>query len=249
MIIRQLALVASAAVWHLSVCIHPAFAQASPPLTGDVGFAVYKTPAISRATEQANAVLPYVYADRGPLYARVDTFGYKLVPMGVGHLEVATRLSFEGYRANIAGIEQRVRPKPIGLGTFQETPFGAFIVYTFHDTSSGGSLLDASYAAELGVGDIRVYPQVGWERRDRKYVNALYGVSVAEAQKSGLASYAAGTSHSPNAAIALEYPLVDNFKLIFQYRRRWLDKPIYDSPLVNVKQQTSGFIAITQTFQ
>jgi outer membrane protein len=226
-----------------------AFAQSTHSLAGEVGLGLYRTPAITKSTSQTNTALPYVYADYGPVYARVDTFGYRLLPMGLGHLEVATRLSFEGYQSDVTGIEQKHRPKPYGLGTFQETPYGAFIFYTFRDATSGGNLFDASYAAEFVVSDWHVYPQLGLERRDRKYVNALYGVSPAEAARSGLATYAAGNSYSPNAAIALEYPLAQRFKLTLQLRKRWLDKAIYDSPLVDVKQQTSGLIAISQTFQ
>lgn len=230
------------------VCLSQVHAQSTPSLTGDVGVAMYRTPAITKSTAHSNVMLPYVYADIGPLYARVDTFGYKVMPMGAGHLEVATRLSFEGYQSEIAGINQRPRPKPIGLGTFQETSYGAFFVYAFRDATSGGSLLDVSYAAEIALGNLHVYPQFGVERRDRKYVANLYGIDTVESQRSGLALYDAGTSTSPNAAIAMEYPLADRLKLTFQLRKRWLDESIYKSPLVNVRQQTSSFIALSQTF-
>lgn len=229
--------------------VSQAFAQASPALIGDVGGALYQTPAITKSTAQSNVVLPYVYADYGQLYARVDTFGYKVMPMGAGHLEVVTRLSFEGYTPEISGVNPRSRPKPYGVGTFQETPYGAFIVYAFRDAHSGGRLLDASYAAEFTVGDWHVYPQIGVERRDQKYVDSLYGVSAIEAQHSGLSSYVASASNSPNAAVALEYPMAERLKLTFQLRKRWLDKSMTESPLVNVKQQTSGFIALSRTFQ
>jgi outer membrane protein len=232
------------------VLANQTWAQSEQRFVGDAGMAVYKTPAITRTTDKGSpVVLPYVYADYGQHYARVDTFGYKLLPVGAGHLELTTRLSFEGYQSEIAGINNRARPKPLGVGTFQETPYGAFIFYAFRDAVSGGSLLDASYAAEFSIGDLHAYPQIGVERRDRKYVNSLYGVGSIEAQRSGLAAYASGNSISPNAAIALEYPFLDSFKLTFQVRKRWLDKSIYESPLVNVKQQTSSFIAISQTFQ
>ena len=73
-------------VMYLCLCIHQAFAQSSPHLMGDVGVAMYKTPALTRATSQMSTALPYIYADYGPIYARVDTFGYRLAPMGLGHL-------------------------------------------------------------------------------------------------------------------------------------------------------------------
>lgn len=225
-----------------------AWAQNDLRLIGDVGVASYITPAITRTNDDSQVVLPYVYADYGALYARVDTFGYKLAPMGAGHFEFATRLSFEGYRSEIAGINQRARPKLFGIGTFQETSYGAFIFYAFHDAASNGSLLDASYAAELALGSFQLYPQIGIERRDHKYVQALYGVNATEAQHSSLAAYTPHRSITPNAALAIEYPLINQLKLTFQVRKRWLDHSIEGSPLVDVKQQTSRFLALTQTF-
>jgi len=223
--------------------------QTQPALVGDVGMAVYRTPQIAFSAEKSNTVLPYVYADYGAFYARVDTFGYKLAPVGAGHLELVTRLSFEGYQPTHSAIGKRDRPKPMGVGTFQETPYGGFFAYAFHDASSGGSLVDVSYAAEVQFGGLHVYPQLGFERRDRRYVDSLYGVSAAESARSGLPTYAANNSVSPNAAVAMEYPLFDSLKLTFQVRKKWLDKSVYESPLVNAKQQTSSFIAVSQTFK
>jgi outer membrane protein len=218
-------------------------------IIGDIGLASYKTPVITRTKDEGQVVLPYLYADYGELYARVDTFGYKLQPIGYGHFELATRLSFEGFTPDSTGIGQRARPQPFGFGTFQETPYGAFIVYAFHDMTSGGFLFDASYAAELSIGQLHIYPQLGIEHRDRKYVAALYGVSATEAKGSGLSAYAPRASDNPNANIAFEYPLMNHFKLTLLVRKRWLDSSIYDSPLVATKQQTSRIFAITQTFE
>jgi len=224
-------------------------AQDGLKLIGDVGVANYRTPAITRSDQKNNVVLPYVYADYGDWYARVDTFGYKIAPMGAGHLEIATRISFEDYQPANVGIERRARPKPLGVGTLQETPYGAFFLYAFRDTTSGGMLLDATYAAEFTIGNWHFYPQLGLEQRDRKYVGKLYGVDAAEAQRSGLAAYSPKSSTSPNIAMAAEYSFADHLKLTVQLRKRFLDKAIQDSPLVNAKQQTSGFVAVTKTFE
>jgi outer membrane protein len=218
-------------------------------LIGDVGVANYRTPAITRSDQKNNVVLPYVYADYGHWYARVDTFGYKIAPMSAGHLEFATRISFEDFQPANAGVDRRSRPKPLGIGTFQETTYGAFFLYAFRDAASGGMLLDATYAAEFVFADWHFYPQLGVERRDQKYVGKLYGVDAAEAQRSGLAAYSPKSSTSPNAAIAAEYPFADHLKLTVQVRKRWLDKAIQDSPLVNAKQQISSFVAVTKTFE
>jgi hypothetical protein len=95
-----------------------AFAQNEYILKGDVGAAVYRTPAITRTVDSSNAVLPYVYADYGPFYSRINTLGYKAVPFGAGHLELATRITLEGYSSAQAGMTDRASPMPVGVGTF-----------------------------------------------------------------------------------------------------------------------------------
>lgn len=226
-----------------------AWAQEKPQLHGDVGAAVYRTPAITRTADRGTVVLPYIYADWGRWYGRVDTFGFKALPLGAGHLELAARVSFEGYRPANAAFDKRSTPLPIGLGTFQETPYGAFIAYAFHDANSGGTLLDLSYAAEFGSGRLHVYPQVGIERRSARYVRHLYGVGAAEATRAAIPTYSPGSSLSPNAAVAVDYELTKTVKVTAQVRRRWLDSSISASPLANTRTQTSGLLALTRTFQ
>jgi MipA family protein len=224
----------------------------STQLVGDVGLALYRTPAITRASGDANVLLPYAFADYGSLFARVDTFGVKLMPLGAGHLELAARVSFEGYKPlGTPGIQDRSTPLPVGLSTFQETPYGAFFVYGFYDTNSGGTLLDAMYAAEFKLGSIHIYPQLGFERRSDKYVQHLYGVSAQESAASGntIAAYNASNSISPNLGFAFEYPLPNDYSLTLQVRKKWLDSSITDSPLVNSKSQLSSFLSLTRSFK
>lgn len=225
------------------------WAQTASQLQGDVGLALYRTPPITHTNDRSNVVLPYLYADDGAWYARVDTFGYKAMPLAMGHLELAARVSFEGYRPGNAALDKRSTPVPIGLGTFQETPVGAFILYGFGDPVSGGTLLDVSYAAELGAGRVHAYSQVGFERRSTRYVRHLYGISAAEALRGGTASYLPGSSTTPNAAIAIEYELTTHLKLTGQLRTRWLDRSISRSPLVDSRRQTSSLLALTRTFR
>ena len=238
---KQLSCVALGLVLSASVC-------AQSRLQGDVGLAIYDTPAIARKVEHSHALLPYVYADYGPFYARINTLGYKLTPMGMGHLEVATRITLEGYSSTQAGIARRAQPMPLGLGTFQKTPWGGVFVYDFVDPTSGGNLFDATYVAKLNWGGLSVYPQVGVERRSAKYVQHLYGVSASEATASQLASYNPTSSVNTVAGVTLQYPLNADYGLTVQWRKRWLDASMSDSPLVAVKSQTTSFVAISRSF-
>jgi outer membrane protein len=229
-------------------------------LQGELGGAVFVTQSVVRGRSGSTQWLPYAYADAGRLYARVDTFGLRLLPLGEGHLELAGRLSFEGFNPPAAGpgmpagISRRSNPAPVGLGTFQETPYGGFFLYAFHDFSSGGALFEATYAAELPVGRLSFYPELGVERRSARYLRQLYGVSPAEAAAGGETAYQPGASTWPVFSLTAELPLVGlmplmpNWAVDLQMRRKWLDRATRDSPLVDRRRQDSGFLALAYHF-
>ena len=125
----------------IAVCFLPVGVQAQPAaltdkLVGDVGGAAYISQGLIRSKTTDTSALPYGYFDYGRFFARVDTLGLKVVPVGDGYLELAGRISQGGWRANtpaLAGLTDRKTPIPLGLGTFQKTPYGAFFLNAFVD--------------------------------------------------------------------------------------------------------------------
>ena len=233
-----------------------ATAQPAPisyKLTGDVGAAVYGTQSIIRGKNNQTTVLPYLFADYGRLFARVDTFGMKTLPIGNGYLELVGRVSQDGWRANIAplgGLTDRKTPLPVGIGTFQQTPYGAFILNAFVNAGSArGNLLEATYAAEVKWGSLSLFPQLGVERRSAQYTNYLYGVTPAESLASGYAAYNAGASTTPVLGLAADYSLTENWIINMQLRRRWLDSAVTNSPLVVRKTQDMGYVGLSYRFK
>ena len=234
-------------------------AAAADRFAGDVGGAAYVTAPVVKSKSTSTTALPYVYGDWGAAVARVDTWGVKALPMGLGHLEGVLRISQEGFEADTAalrGVQRRSNPLPVGLGTFQRTGLGAVFVYAMHDVNSGGQLLEATYAARVEIGGIQLYPQAGVEWRSRAYVQHLYGVSSAEAlanQSTGgsLTAYQATASAVPMLGLAARLPLSGPWALQLQWRHKWLDSAITHSPLVagtGTNAQNSGFAALTYTF-
>jgi outer membrane protein len=241
-----------------AILLTPSLASAQgAPLTdhlvGDVGGAVYGTRSVIRSKDSDTALLPYAYFDYGRFFARVDTFGVKTVKLGNGYLELAGRVSQEGWRADtaaLAGLADRKTPIPLGIGTYQETPYGAFFLNAFVDANkSHGVLLEAIYAARFKLGSWSFYPQLGAEYRNAKYANYFYGVSPAESATSGYAAYSAGASSTPMIGLAVDVPLGEPWVLSMQLRRKWLDSAVYNSPLVSRKTQDSGFVALSYRFR
>lgn len=233
-----------------------AFAQAAPlqpGLTGDLGLGAFYTQSIIRSKSNETNVLPYAYADYGRLFARVDTFGVKTVPIGYGYLELAGRVSTDGWKADtaaLAGLHDRKTPVPLGIGTFQETPYGGLFLNAFVDANkSHGGLFEATYAARFKLGPVSFYPQVGLEYTTAKYNDYLYGVSTAESAASGYAAYSAGASTAPMVALGADVSLSEKWTLSAQLRHKWLDSSVRNSPLVTRKSQDTAFVAVSYSFK
>ena len=251
------ALVATAVFYAALLGCSSVFAQADPindKLAGDVGLAAYVTQSVIRGKGNDTTVLPYLFADYGKFFARIDTFGLKTVPLGYGYLELIGRVSVEGWRANTAalgGLKDRKTPLPLGVGTFQQTPYGGLIVNAFVDANkSRGTLIEATYVAEFKLGGASIFPQLGIEHRSAKYSNYLYGVSSADTLASGYATYNAAAASTPILGLGIDVPLGDSPWVInVELRRKWLSSSISNSPLVVRKTQDNAWLALSYRFK
>lgn len=233
--------------------VHAQVAPLTDKLTGDVGAGAFLTQSVIRSKDGKASVLPYGFFDYGRFFARVDTLGLKTVQLGSGYLELAGRVSQDGWRADtaaLAGLSERKTSIPLGLGTFQKTPYGGFFLNAFVDANkSHGALLDATYAAQFKLGNWAFYPQLGLEYRNAKYNNYFYGVTPAESAASGYAAYNAGASTTPMLGLAADVSLGEPWVLSLQLRHKWLASAVYNSPLVSRKTQDSGFVAVSYRFK
>ncbi len=257
---RRLAPVALSLAAHAVLACAPAAAQTPPAaqptstdrLVGEVGLGVYARTEVVRDTGTSTMVLPYVYADWGRFFARVDTLGARIVPLGLGHLELVARISTEGWdadRPSLRGLSDRDNPLPVGLGTVQRTRYGAFFLYAMHDLRSGGNYLEATWGSRFDLGRVALYPLVGLEHRTRGYVRHLYGVDAAESAASGHAAYSPGASTVPMVGLAATVPISGPWAVQLQWRHRWLDGAIRDSPIVGTGSLDSGHVALTYEFR
>jgi outer membrane protein len=217
---------------------------------GDIGGMVATSQAIVKGADNSTTALPYVYGDWGRFYARVDTLGVKMLPLCEGHIELAMRVSTEGFKSSKTAYPaagDRSAPLPIGLGTFQRTALGGVFAYAMHDPQSGGQFGELNWAGKLDVGPVKLYPQLGVQYRSADYVRHLYGIDAAQSQATGLSVYRPGASFTPMATLQATVPLNGPWALQLQTRYRRLDDAVAHSPLVNRSSQVSGFAAVTYT--
>ena len=210
-------------------------ADDAPRWIGDLGIGAERTQAAAPGAAARTRALPYAYGDLGRLFVREDTFGAKLVPVGWGALELVGRASTEGTDADGPGLPHHRDPRPVGLGTFQETPWGAAFADAFVDTVSGGTLLEASYAAELPIGPLTLYPQAGLARRSARYDAHLYGVRAA--------------STTPVLQLSGELPLAGAWVALAHVQWEPFDRAVRASPRVDTRSRASALLALAWRFK
>jgi outer membrane protein len=119
-------------LWALMAIGAAAQAQTAFPdhFVGEAGGMLVGAQPVVQGASGSVSALPYVFGDWGRFYARVDTLGVKTLPLAQGHLELAARVSTEGFKArntDFAGAGDRSAPVPVGLGTLTPRPWAAWL--------------------------------------------------------------------------------------------------------------------------
>lgn len=222
-------------------------------IDGDIGPGVFYTSSIVRSKADQISILPYAYFSYDRAFIRLDTLGVKTWKVGYGYLEIVGRYSQDGFDADtigLAGMENRQIPVPLGIGTLQVTPVGAFFIDAFHDVNkSGGNLFEVIYVGKLDVQWLTLYPQLGAEYRSKEYVRYYYGVSLQEAANSGYAAYQPAGAAIPLVGLMADVRLTEEYHINLYLRRRWLSSSIQDSPIVDQKFLDTGFVALSYRFK
>ena len=217
----------------LTACL--ARAEGAPHWVGDLGVGIQRTQTSAPGAVARTWLLPYAYGELGPLFVREDTFGAKMVPIGWGALELVGRFSTEGSDGGGLGIARRGNPRPVGLGTFQETPWGGFFVDAFFDMRSRGTLLEASYAVEIPLGPATLYPQAGVVRRSARYEAHLYDVPIA--------------STTSVLEMSAELPIAGSWIALAHIQYEPFGRAVRASPRVNSHSRTSMLAALAWRFK
>jgi outer membrane protein len=223
-----------------------ALADEPAVFSGEVGIGAFRTQAIIHGDSTTTSPIPYLAFDYGPLFARIDTFGFKTLKVGNGNIELLGRYRPDGYQ--VSGLARRAMPVPLGIGTLQTTPIGAFEFNVTHDFSdSAGTLALARYIAKLPVGPVTLYPELGAEMFNSRYTNYYYGTRDNDANFIGQ-SYSAGSATNTFFGLLATTHIAEHWTLTGYFRRTFLGGAIADSPLVSRGARNSMFVAVAREF-
>lgn len=222
-------------------------------IVGDIGLGGYYTGNIIRGNHNQTSALPYVDFNYGRMFARIDTFGIKTLPLSYGHVELIGRFSQDGFDTKspaLSGLSKRDNSLPIGIGTLQVTPIGGFMLNAFHDVNaSRGNILEAIYGGRVELSRVKLYPLVGVEYRSKEYVSYYYGVSPQEAANSSYATYRPDGATNSLIALIADITLTDDYHLHLYARRKWLGDAIRHSAIVDKAYLDTGYVALSYRFK
>jgi outer membrane protein len=243
-------------VWSVAMLLTGAVQAAEEfpqNLVGDIGLGAYSTRSIVRSKGDMLSTLPYADFEYGRLFARVDTFGIKMLPLGYGHLELAGRFSQDGFDTDtpeLHGLGKRETSVPLGIGTLQITPVGGIWINVFHDVrSSRGEIAELIWGGEFKLSEVTFYPLLGAEFQSRQYVRYYYGISAQEALSSQYAIYQPGGSLNDFVGLIADIRLTDEYHLNCFIRHKWLGDAIRQSPLVSRGYLDTGYISLSYRFK
>ena len=187
------------------------------------------------------------------VFARVDTLGIKTFSLGYGYLELAGRISQDGFDTNtpgLQGLRKRETSIPLGIGTLQVTPAGAFWINAFHDVRrSNGNLIEVIYGGEIELPRTTFYPLLGAEYQSGEYVRYYYGVSAQEAAGGRYSLYQPGGVFNDFIGLIADIALTDEYHLNCYMRRKWLGDVIQRSPIVGRRLLDTAYFALSYRFR
>jgi len=210
--------------------------------TGDVGLGATRTQPHLRGARSGTDPIPFINGEDGRVFARIDTFGVKTLPLGYGALEVVGQFRGDGYAP--PGEARRKNPVPLGLGTLQVTPVGAFELRALHDLgASDGNLMLARYLAEVPLGRLNLYPEAGVEYQDAAYTRYYFGSDGTRAP-----AFRPGSALDPYFGVFAELHVTGNWYVDAYWRRSFLDDGLAASPLVTRKAWNATLLAVAYRF-
>ena len=200
-------------------------------------------------------VLPGVFYDNNRVYARGAQAGAYIINDGTNQLAAYAQLDGSEFDPDDAtsalqGLDKRKASAAAGLSYLRRTPVGGFRLQVATDVldKSGGNSARLTYLAKITKNKLTVYPSIGFEYHDADYNNYYYGVSDAEAAKTGVEAYKSNNSLNPYINISANYDFNDKWAGFANQSLSYLANEQYDSPMVDSRTDSSTTLGLLYKF-
>lgn len=219
-----------------------------------IGFGVATIEQPYKGTKSRILPLPYLDVKYGGFYFRGLEAGYSAKADGALEFSGFVKARLDGYSHDdseyLSGMDSR-RDTLEGGGrvSFDANNVGKISLFAVADLlgAYGGYEVGAEYS-KMFVSQIGLFiPFVSLKQESKELTNYYYGVKAQEAN-------AQRAAYTPNGALNVEigaryiHNLTKNSSIIAAASYGWLDKEIYDSPIVEDKTILKAFVAYGYSF-
>ena len=247
----SIAIVMSSSFFYCSAYAQDAQEESSSPdftmgFNYSVNFQAYK------GHKTSQTLLPVFFYDNDKFYIEGDDAGSYLFKDDKNQLRLDAH--YDGNTYDPSGelylLDKRKWSVLAGASYMRITPYGGFKARLNTDTlsRSKGTILRASYLAELDKGNLTVYPEAGFQWNNAKYNQYYYGVSDAESKRSGIAAYEPGQSISPFVSMTANYKLSKHVNAFSSVEFNYLSNEQFKSPMVKKRTDITPAVGLTFTF-
>ena len=222
-----------------------------------LGVAASYSPAVYKDTDSNKAVIPLVGYEGEHLFLRGFTAGYRLNPVGSPQ-NVIFRLGYDPRTlkpedsddAQIRLVDEREATVLGGISYQLITLAGLFEVGVGSDVGAthNGIYAEASWRLPIRRKGWGITPSIGYSYNSEKLNNHLYGVSNAEAARSGLSAFDANWDGQYFIGISTYFHVARNIRVTGGVRYTNLEGDIEGSPLIESGVNTTATFGVAYVF-
>lgn len=232
-----------AALAVAACCAAPAYA-----FEGTVGLGAHVFDYGYRATDAKTYPVPAISVETEHFYLKgLEAGAYVLktdrqrLSVGISYMP----LSFDANDSDdrrMKRLDDRDASVFANVGYSLDTGFGMLNVQLGGDISgkSDGFMGDVNFMKRFAFGEFGITPQIGAIWTSDKFNQYYYGISAAEAKKSGLDRYDPERGVSPYVRLMADWQVTDRISLYAESSLRVYSNEIKDSPMID-KDYAYGF--------
>lgn len=197
-------------------------------------------------------VYPAIFYENHRFYVRGNQLGVNLIQDRQQNLALNAQYAGDSYDASEAsgafkGLDDRDASVMVGASYQRNIQYVAVRGQVVTDVSgnSDGTTARLSVGTRLPRNDWTLYPSAGLQWQDKNYNDYYYGITAAEAARTGIAQYSPSSSVHPFISVAANYQLNPKVMLFVNPSIAYNVDDIHDSPKIDSRLAWGTTLGVT----